>query len=206
MPEYFTTPELRALPGMSDAVKYPDAAVELAAAFVVARIEREAFPFLERTVTGEVHSGTRANRHNRAVTLKQRFVRSVTAVVENGVAFDAAALAELSIKGGVVQRFTAGTFDVPVPWAEGVRNLVWTYKHGWSAVVPDDVKGIALEATRHRLVTQYGTVGASDRATSMTTPEGTVKLSTAGIDGPFGLPDVDAVIKAYAKQRTPLVR
>lgn len=206
MPEYFTLLELRAMPDVGDAVKYPDATVELAAAYVVSVIEREAFPFLERTVVGEKHSGTRANRNNRSLVLSKRLVRSVTALTENGVAYSAGDLAQLVLDRGVVQRIPA-LGSSPMPWLEGVRNISVSYTYGFSAAVPGDVKEAALQATRARLLAVRGKTGASDRAKSITNEQGTVELSTAGIDGPFGIPEVDSVVMSYAKRRKqPLVR
>jgi len=206
VPEYFLLSELRAMPDVSDTVKYPDASCELAAAYVVSVIERVAFPFITRTVVGERHSGTRANRHNRALVLSKRLVRTVTALTENGVAFGAPDLAQLVVDRGVVQRIESPG-SVPSAWAEGVRNIVVDYTYSFSTTPPGDVKEAALQATRHRLLSARGKAGVSDRAKSITNDQGNISLSTAGIDGPFGIPEVDEVVLGYVKRRkSPLVR
>lgn len=206
MPEYFTLPELRALPDMADVVKYPDAAVELEAAHVVDVIERNAFPFVVRQVTGEVHSGTRANRQNRSITLSKRYAREVTGLTVNGVAFTASELDELLVVRGVVHRYEGGAVS-PSPWSYGVRNIVVDYTHGFSETPPDDVKRAALQATRVCLLTNRGRAGVSDRATSITNELGNIKLATAGVDGPFGIPEVDEVVLGYKRRgKSPLVR
>lgn len=206
MPEYFTLVELRAMPDVTDTVKYPDATVELAAAYVVSVIERVAFPFLERTVTGEKHSGTRANRNNRSIVLSKRLARAVTAVTENGVAYAAGDLAQLVLDRGVLQRIPAAG-SCPMPWLEGVRNISLTYTYGYSTAPPGDVKEAALQATRARLLSAHGRAGLSDRAKSITNDQGNISLSTAGVDGPFGIPEVDEVVLGYVKRRKqPLIR
>lgn len=206
MPEYFALADLRALPDVSDAVKYPDASVEAAAAYVVGVIERVAFPFVERTVTGERHSGTRANRNNRAIVVSKRLARSVTALTENGIAYGPAELAQLVVDRGVIRRY-ASAGACPMAWAEGVGNITITYTYGFSTVPPADVKEAALQATRHRLLTARGKAGVSDRAKSITNEQGNIALSTAGVDGPFGIPEVDEVVVGYVKRRkSPLIR
>lgn len=205
MPEYFSLAELTAMPNVG--TDFADPVKEAAAAYVVAVIEGNVgTSFVERTVTDEVHSGTRANRQNRALALTHRYPREVTALAVDGVALTGPELAEVDVVRGVVQRFDAGSSS-PVEWSPGRRNILVTYTRGYSDVPPADVKDAALQATRYRLLTTRAKTGVSDRATSITNEMGNVHLATAGKDGAFGLPEVDEVVARYRRAlRGPMVR
>lgn len=188
MPEYFTLPELRALPDMGSAATYPDAAVELAAAFIVATIEREVgTSFVARTKV-ETHDGG-----DYGIVLRH-LVLSVTSVTENGVTVTPTPVVPYA--DSVLYRFAAGA-TTPTRWASGVANIVVTYQAGYSllANIPGDIKDAALQGTRARLLSTRAAAGQNARRKSLTTEAGNFELGRAGAkDAPTGFPEVDSVI------------
>lgn len=78
----------------------------------------------------------------------------------------------------------------PRTWG-GVRLHVG---HGLPAV-PEDIREATMHIVRHRVESRSA---LDERAISRTTAEGTLRLSTAGKDGPTGLPFVDATIERYS--------
>lgn len=193
MPDYFTLAELRALPDMSDAVKYPDAAVELAADYIVDVIERVVgTSFVGRSVT-ETHDGL--GRYG--IPVRRPFVLSVTSAAENGVAVTPV---PVDLDGtGVLYKYAAGATS-PTPWVSGRANVVITYVSGYSllADIPGDIKEAALQGTRSRLLSTRGSAGQHTRRTRLTTEAGVFDLATAGKEAPTGYPEVDAVILGWA--------
>lgn len=183
MTEYFTLPELRALPDMSDAVRYPDARVEIEAVYVVAGIERAVgTSFIARTITDEVHDGG-----VEGIALDQRFATSLT----SAKLFGSAVTDTLRLYRGCAYRF-AGNW--PVPWTAGYQNVKLTYSAGYSTTPPGDIKSAALQWTRARLLTQDSRAGVDDRRTSVNTELGVITYAVADEDHPSGYPEVDSVI------------
>lgn len=184
--DYFTLAEFRTLPDMSSVASYSDAAVESAAAFITAVIEREVdASFVARTVTDESHDGG-----GYAVVLRRPFVLSVTSATEDGVAVTDT----LRVRNGVVRKFTAGTYT-PLLWAEGTGNVAVTYSAGYSSTPPSDIKEAAMWGTRARLLDTASNATVTDRKRSVTNTEGgTTEYVIAGADRPTGYPSVDAVI------------
>lgn len=198
MPDYFTLAELRALPDVSSATTYPDARVESVAAYITAIIEREVgTSFISRPVVDEIHDGGAA-----ALYLRKRFPRAVTSVTEGGVAVTD----DLRLQGGVLRRFTAGSYS-PVGWVGGTGNVLVTYQAGYSAAPPADIKEAALQGTRARLLDTMSKAVVNDRRSSVTNEVGgTTSFVLAGVDRPTGYPEVDAVILGWkARLRYPMV-
>lgn len=189
-PDYFTLAELRALPDVSNASKYPDSRVLDVAAQFVAIIEREVgVAFIARTVTAERHDGGTDE-----ITLNRGYVRSITSATENGVAVSDTLTADA---GGVLLRFSGANGGTPISWASGRRNVSVTYVHGYSAAPPADIKAQALKATRLELMATAATNGMNDRQTSLSTEQGVIGFIVAGPDRPTGYPQLDAVIKGW---------
>lgn len=185
---YFTLPELRALPQVSDAVTYTDARCTAAGEYIEAVIERAVgTSFVERTVTAEVHDGG-----TYGIVLDSSHALSITSATEDGVAVTDT----LSVKGGLLYRFAAGATS-PTRWARGTRNVTVTYKAGYSTTPPADVKEAALKGTRAHLLATNSNAGVDDRRTSMNTELGTIQYVIAGEDRPTGYPEVDAVIMGW---------
>lgn len=186
MPDYFTLPELRALPNMYETDRYPDARVESVAASVTAIIDREVFGasgvgFVERPLT-ETVDGNGLD----TLILGTPYVRSVTALTVGGTVTD---YSTLLVEGGVLRYPTSGV------WPSGRGNIAVTYLAGYSETPPADIKEAALVATRWRLMATNSNAEMNARQTSISNDVGgTIQFSVAGADRPTGYPDVDATI------------
>lgn len=200
--EYFTEPELRALPQMSNTTTYPLVRIESVAASLVARFEDFCgFSFVPRTHI-EIHSGTDVNRSGRGIVLRRRRPIAVASLEQDGAAF--ADIAGLRVRGGVVRHFSSGS-TTPSPWNEGVDNVEVTYTAGYSTV-PADIKEAALLVTRWRLLATNSNAESDGRRTSVTNDVGgTINFVVAGAERPTGYPDVDAVLIGYKGGRAPLI-
>lgn len=195
---YFTTAELRALPDMSDAGKFPDARLVAAHAWIVAVIERECDTSFIPTVITETLNGP---AYSDALFLSSPYVQSVESVSVDSVAMPQVELDALLIQHGVLYQ-GGGAY-----WSNANRgNITVTYTAGYSTTVPADLKEAALRAARNWLLTSDAWNGTDSRATSITNDYGNFAISVAGPDRPTGLPDVDATIMAWAKRvRVPKV-
>lgn len=185
---YFTEVELRDLPDVSDATKYPTARVEAARAWIEAIIERECgTSFVVRDHTDVVDGG------NRTVSVR-RYARAVTAVSVAGVALTAAELAALVITPTGQLYRTSGY----ALWPKGIQNVSVTYSAGYSTTPPADLKDAALWAARWKLLDRKS--GIPDRALSIANEFGNINLATAGRERPTGLPEIDATIVAWRRK------
>lgn len=195
---YFTTAELRTLPDIGDAARYPDDRCLAAHDWIVAIIERECgTSFIETTHTERV-SGT----GDEALFLADPYVRAVSAATIDGTALTDAEVADLIVERGAVYR-PAG-----MRWPATSRaNVEVTYTASYSAVVPGDLKESAMRAARYWLVTYDAWSGTDERQTSITNDYGNINLAVASADGrPTGLPTADATITAWARRvRVPSV-
>lgn len=189
MADYFTTAELRGLPDMSSTVTYPDAAVDSAAAYVTAVVERfVGTSFVPRSYSETYDGGCSS------IVLRQAFPIAVSSVSENGVAV---AGYTLSYRDGVLERQPTGSYGQPTMWLAGRRNITVAYTAGYATTPPADVKEAAMLATRWHLLTLNAKSTISDRALSITNEMGNISLAHASGESPFGLPEVDAVLKGY---------
>jgi hypothetical protein len=190
MPEYFTLPELRALPHVGDTDVYTDARCEAAAAWAVALIEREVGASFVVREHEETHDGGRSE-----IVLGRPHALNTPApeATEDGVAVTD----DLRVKSGVLRRFSAGSWT-PITWASGVGNVAVTYSAGYSSAPPADVKEAALLLTRLHLL-ETDSHAATDARTTQRTNEmgGTTTYAVAGADRPTGYPAIDAVIVAW---------
>lgn len=174
MPDYFTLAELRSLPDVSDAAKYPDETAEAIAAEVAAEIERvveASFVPRERTF---VQPTTRAGR---AAAVPDRYILEVTS------AGDYAAPVGRILGGVIPGEYAAGTSI--------------DYLAGYTTEPPLDIKGAALQWTRRRLISRNNASRIDDRKTRVTSEAGTFDLAIAGKDRPSGYPEVDVVLVAW---------
>lgn len=184
-PDYFTLDELRAMPDLSSDTKYPPERCLLAAAYIVGVIEREVgTSFIERTETDEAHDGGVG-----PIMLDYPHVRQVVSATENGTTVTE----PLASVGGVLYRgSTAGS-----PWLPGLGNILVTYKRGYSATPPADIKEMALKGTRAHLLSTAATSSMADRQTTLVNETGTSTFVVAGEKRPTGYPDVDAAILGW---------
>ena len=188
---YFTTAELRALPDLSDTVRFPDARLVAAHDWIVAIIERECgTSFIATAVTETLNGNGQA-----ALFLSSPYVRSVTSVTVDDVALTAPELADVLIQHGALY-YSNGTY-----WSQSTRgNVTVAYTSGYSAAPPADMKEAALRAARNWLLTNDAWSGKDTRTLSITNEFGNMQLSVAGPDRPTGLPEVDATITAWARK------
>lgn len=194
---YFTTAELRALPDLSDATRFPDARLTAAHDWIVAIIERECeTSFIEASVT-ETLSGDGAD----GLFFDTPYVRSISAVSVDGTALTAADVTALVVEHGAIYR-PGGT-----AWPATSRgNITVTYTTGYSTTPPGDLKEAALRGARHWLLTMDAWSGVDERTTSMTSDYGTTTVIVADDKHPTGLPFVDATINSWARRvRVPKV-
>lgn len=114
----------------------------------------------------------------------------VSAKIDAGsgaVALTASELSDLVVYPlGLVVRKEKGV------WTKGLRNIEILYEHGVGEA-PEPVRRAHMILARAYLVP----TPVHERATSLSTEGGTFRLSTAGRDGPTGIPDVDAVIAQF---------
>lgn len=195
---YFTTAELRALPDLDDDQRFPDARLVAAHDWIAAIIRRECeTSFIVETITDERVSGTGCA----GLRLNDPYVREVTAVTVDGVAFTVDQMAAVVIDNGYVYQ------ALDAYWTHGRRNVVVSYTAGYSETPPADLKEAALRAARHWLLSMDGWSGVDERSTSITNDYGNINLATASADErPTGLPMVDATITSWARKvRVPKV-
>jgi hypothetical protein len=194
-PDYFTLPELNALPNMAEA-KYTDQRKLAAAAYITGIIERTCrTSFIPRTFT-ETHDGGA-----RQIILSKAYVRSVTSATENGVPVTDVLR---TTAAGILTRYQAADSYAPQLWATGVNNVSVTYVAGYSDACPLDLKEVALQATRWRLMSTNSNSDMNARQTSISNEQGVVQFTTAGKDRPTGYPDIDAVIIGWRDAVAPL--
>lgn len=190
MPEYFTLPELRALPQLGDLERYTDDRLEAAAAWAVGVIEREVgTAFIHRTITDELHDGGREE-----LVLEEPFAQTTDAlaVTEGGVAVTST----LRVRSGVLRKL--GAAGIPLPWSYGFQNIAVTYEYGYSEEPPGDIKETALQLTRAHLLETDSDAWAADRVTELTNElGGTAKNSAIDKDHPTGIPGIDSTIVAW---------
>jgi len=83
-------------------------------------------------------------------------------------------------------------------WTAGFKNVVITYEHGYDSP-PEPVKNAVMMLAFEELVPS----SLNPRATSQSTDLGEFRISVANVDaGRFtGIPDVDAVIQTFGRNR-----
>ena len=188
MTDYFTIEELRALPDMNNATKFPTTRVEAAAAYIVGAIEREVgTSFIVRDVLDEQHDGSYP------IILDDVYARTVLSATEDGDTVTDS----LTIVGGVVRRYQGVTAR---PWAEGYGNVLISYTAGYSVSPPDDVKEMALKGTRAHLMATAANSSINDRQTSLTAGDSVIGFVVAGENRPTGYPEVDAMILGWKRK------
>lgn len=182
-PHYFSIVDLRAFRprDLSDPAKVTDARLEEARAIAEQAFERRCrVAFVPRSSTEDLVS-----RGGDALIVSRRMLRSVIALSVDGVALTAGELAALKLRqwGGIYR--AAG-------WTAGAEISV-TYEHGYDepeAPVRNAVMILAAEGAT--------TSNTPARATAQSIGDQLFRITIAGRDGRFGIPDVDAVADDYA--------
>lgn len=196
---YFTEDDLRALPDMDNVSKFSPDRLEAAHDWIAGIVERECeTSFVATTVTAEKVTGSGTD----SLRLPDAYVRDVTAVTVDGVAYTSGQLDALIVEDGYLYAATGGYWP-----ATSRQNVTVTYTRGWSSEPPPDLKEAMLKGARNWVLTSAAWSGTDSRATAITNEWGNVQISTAANDRPTGLPDVDATIMAWrSKVRVPKVR
>lgn len=194
---YFTTAELRALPDMEDATRFPDARLTAAHDWIVAIIERECgTSFIARSTTVTLNGSGRD-----ALDLMSPYVQSIESVTVDDVALTAGEVSALIWQDGFLYQSTGAYWP-----ATSRGNITVTYTTGYSTTPPGDLKEAALRGARHWLLTMDAWSGVDERTTSMTSDYGTTTVIVADDKHPTGLPFVDATINSWARRvRVPKV-
>ncbi|HVE27286.1 MAG TPA: hypothetical protein VNC22_17895 [Sporichthya sp.] len=120
------------------------------------------------------------------VQLSMPRVRSIRSATLDGTALTVSELADIVPSGRII--YTANT------WTRGFGNYSISYEHGYDTT-PPRVSNAALLLARRYLVDSP----VSDRATSLTTEDGTTQfLVTAGVrQAVFDIPEANAVVAQY---------
>jgi NAD(P)-dependent dehydrogenase (short-subunit alcohol dehydrogenase family) len=166
----------------ADTTTYLDSQLTEVRATVEEAIECSAHvAFVPRTATATV-SGDGGRR----IFLSNFEVSAVTAATVDGVALTAPELAAITINDAILYR-EAG-------WASGYANISVTYTHGRTAV-PGLIKRAALVLAKSYLVASQ----IPANATAQSIGDTMFRLTIAGRDGDFGIPEVDAAIKQFGR-------
>lgn len=187
----FTIAELRAFDDeLTDATAYPASAIVDVREQVEERLEGEeacGVAFVPRGAR-EVLDGS----GEALLELAHLLPRTVLSAEIDGVALDAAALADLRTHDwGAVSRKTLGA------WTSGQANVEILYEHGFDRPPAPIVRAAKILAKKQLVDSP---ISEEERALSVTTELGTMRISTPGRDGPTGIPEVDAVIEQFGKR------
>jgi hypothetical protein len=177
--------DIRALDGLSDVAKYPNAKLEEARAWFEDLAERFCGVAFVPRYGRDVLDGDGTT----TLLLSRMRIRKLLSVKVDGVAVATSDFKVSSI--GKLTR-TAGSFPTTAP-----QNVEITYEHGYDAP-EDDLRNAALTAIRDRVMGPK--TGIPDRAVSVQGEFANVTLSTAGPDHPTGIPSVDEVLIAYSRK------
>ena len=176
----FTIAQARALKPLDDTVKYSAQAIIDARTLAETALEDACGVAFVPRYKRETVSGS----GSRELLLTQPRVTAIRSVSLD----DAAQTAADYVPSGPGVLYTANG------WTRGFGNYEVVYEHGWPEA-PPRVSEAARALAKHYLVDKP----VSDRATSMTTDDGTTQfLVTAGVrQAAFSLPECNAVVDQY---------
>lgn len=180
---YFTLAELRAMDAaFASTTDYLDSDLTEIQSTVEEAIECAAHvAFVPRTATATV-SGDGGTR----IFLPNFEVSAVTAATVDGTALTSTELAAITINDAILYREAC--------WASGYHNISVTYTHGKTAV-PGLIKRAALILAKSYLTASQ----IPANATAQSIGDTMFRLTIAGRDGDFGIPEVDAAIKMFGR-------
>lgn len=180
---YFTLTELRVMDAaFASTTDYLDSDLTEIQSTVEEAIECAAHvAFVPRTATATV-SGDGGRR----IFLPHFEVSAISAVTVDGTALTSDELAGLVINDAILYRETG--------WTRGYRNISVTYTHGRTAV-PGLIKRAALILAKSYLTASQ----IPANATAQSIGDTMFRLTIAGRDGDFGIPEVDAAIKMFGR-------
>lgn len=178
----FSLADARAVPPLNDTAKYPAKKVTATRTLVEQALEDACGVAFVPRFTLETFSG----KGSTTIMLSQPKVRAVRSITRDDVAVTGSDLTSAKVAG-------TGVVYWPSVWSAGYSNFTVGYEHGYDGA-PERVKRAALKLTKNWLI--EGPV--DDRATSMSTEDGTFSLVTPGVRGAlFGIPEVEAVVQQY---------
>lgn len=181
---YFTIGEARRLSPLQDAETYPDAAIDAARVMAESALEDAcSVAFVPREFTVQVDGRGRCD-------LLLPIVRPLT--------ISAATIDGTAVVVGDVELYDDGRVYLERGWGAGRRNITLTGTHGYPSPPPRVARAAMLLAKRFLVDSPV-----SDRATSMTTEDGTTQfLVTAGVrQAVFDVPECNAVVELYGMLR-----
>jgi hypothetical protein len=180
----FTIGHARALTALENASTYPDADILRMRTVAEQALEDACGVAFVPRYKRETLSGNGLTR----LLLSQPKVRTLRSITIDGTAYTVDELADVSTYASRAMYNAAG-------FTYGTANVVVTYEHGHS-YPPGRVSHAALMLAKRWLID--GPI--DDRATSMTTEDGTFSLVTPGVRGAyFDLPEVNAVVMEYGR-------
>lgn len=198
---YVSLAQVRVLPGLADAVAFPDDALTAAVAWFEERFEDYTrLAWAPRASTTKLSGG-------RGTLLLPRYpVISVQSISY--------------LSGATTVPFTAPELAEVLPvWSDGDENtgelyrtsgawwphgpLTVAYTHG-RPTTPLDVQDACLVAVQDKLQ-QDRTNARGNRQFSVATQDGIIRSSTPGKDRPFGIPAVDEVANRRREHSAPAV-
>lgn len=191
---YFDLADLRAMKDLSSMSTYPTDRLRAARAWIEEIIDRQCgTSFVHR-----YHRDIRTRVHG---LLSKPYTRSLLSVTVDDATVDLDTIALDDV--GAIWWAGTGSRWCPAGYTSDIR-----YTAGWADACPGDLRDVALQAARWRLISTDGQSGIPSRATSITNEFGNVTLATASAEynRPTGIPDVDAVIVDWARRvRVPAV-
>lgn len=174
---------------LADATVYPADKIRSARVAAEQRFEKAAkVAFVPRART-VVLSGDNTTR----IVVPDAELRVVYSATVDGVDLTEDQMDYLEVDpSGVIRR------NDEAYWPTGFKNIVITYEHGYDAP-PEPVKRAVMTLAYEALVPS----SLNPRATSQSTDLGEFRLSIANVEaGRYtGIPDVDAVIKSFGRDR-----
>jgi hypothetical protein len=180
----FTLAQARALQPLNNTTTYTTAMVVDARTMVETSLENACGVAFVPRYERRMFSGDGA----RSLMLPPR-TRAIRSVTVDDVAVDAAGLATMRF-------LPTGELYYPSRWVSGIGNLEIAFEHGYDYPPPMATQA-ALTWAKDILV--KGPI--SDRATAMTSDDGTFSILVPGLRGAIsGLPFVDSFIAQYSMQ------
>jgi hypothetical protein len=187
---------------LQDTVKYPDADLLRVRKEVEIECERiTGRSFIPRFRLDQADAGAVRRASPTPIRLAKIDVRTIRWVKVMGVKY-AAMYYELDSSGRLYFGKGVGLAPEQIangPWRGDLPVLVEIgYEYGWPSP-PDDLKRATVLRLRYRLTSDKSSI--SERATALTTPDGTFPLSTPGMRGArTGIPEVDEIYDDYTRK------
>lgn len=180
----FSVAQARQLDPLSDTGRYPDQAIIDARTLVESALEDACGVAFVPRYKRETVNGTGFTN----LVLASPRITAIRSASLDGTDFTVDELATVVPSGPGVVYTQNG-------WTRGFGNYTLAYEHGWPAP-PPRVTNAALLLARRYLVDSP----VSDRATSLTTDDGTTQfLVTAGVrQAVFDIPEANAVVQQYS--------